>query len=68
MIDYCLIVKDMTTLPVRLETSTMKQYNICDKVVAEDRDDVFNDNSIYPPTPNTISVADETDESHRRLL
>ena len=57
MIDYCLIVKDMTTLPVRLETSTMEQY----KVVAEDTDDVFKDNSIYPPTPNTISVAESPD-------
>ena len=34
---------------------------MCDKVLAEDTDDVFNDNSIYYPTPNTISVAESQD-------
>ena len=57
MIDYCFIVKDITTLTVRLETTTMEQY----KVVAQETDDVFQENSIYPPTPNTISVAESPD-------
>merc|ERR1712121_309009 len=61
MINYCLIVKDITGLPVRLETSTMEQYKMCDTVLAEDTDDVFNDNSIYYPTPDTISVPESQD-------
>ena len=57
MIDYCFIVKDITTLTVRLETTTMEQY----KFVADETDDVFQEKSIYPPTPNTISVGESPD-------
>ena len=57
MIDYCFIVKDITTLTVRLETTTMEQY----KFVADETDDVFQEKTIYPPTTNTKFVGESPD-------